>query len=160
MNTYKKNTYDILQNTYCRLKPSKISGVGVFAVRDIPKDMVLFKGQRNEKWHKFKMEELKNLDNEILKMIDDFFVIEKNKTVSIPKSGLNGIDISFFVNNSDNFNARTIDNGFTFSSIRKIKKGEEITVAYSDYDYKYKKDNNFNKKIAPNNVLLSQNKNF
>ena len=25
-----------LKNTYCRLKPSNIEGVGVFAIRDIP----------------------------------------------------------------------------------------------------------------------------
>ena len=140
MKQTKKKTYEFLMNTYCRLKPSKISGVGVFAIRDIPKNTILFKGQINEKWYKFKMEELKNLDKEILKMVDDFFVIEKNGIVSIPKSGLNGMDISFFVNNSKNFNAKTIDNGFTFSTIRKIKKGEEVTVAYSDYDYKYNQE--------------------
>lgn len=137
MNKEKQLTLKILKNTYCRLKPSKISGVGVFAIRDIPPKTELFKGQINQKWLKFRMEEFESLDKEIIKIIDDFFVIEKNKSVSLPKSGLNGMDMSFYVNHSKNPNAKTIDNGFTFVSLRRIKKGEEITISYSSYDYKY-----------------------
>ena len=137
--TKKEKTIEMLKNTYCRLNPSKISGVGVFAIRNIPAKTELFKGQINQSWQRLKMEELTGLNQEILKMIDDFFVIEKNATVSIPESGLNGMDMSFYVNHSENPNAKTIDDGFTFVSLRKIKKGEEITVSYSDYDYKYKR---------------------
>ncbi len=132
-----REIFDTLKNTYCRLKPSKISGVGVFAIRDISPKTELFKGQINQRWSRFKIKELKDLDKEILKMIDDFFVIEKDGSVSIPRSALNGMDMSFYINHSKKPNARTIDNGFTFISSRKIKKGEEITTSYSDYDYKY-----------------------
>jgi len=137
MNREKTKVLHLLENIYCRLKPSRISGVGVFAIRDIPKGKKLFLGQIDEEWYKFKIKELKNLNKEVLKMIDDFFVIEQDGSVKIPKSGFNGMDMSFYINNSKNPNAKTIDNGFTFISSRKIKKGEEITVAYSDYDYKY-----------------------
>lgn len=137
MNNNKLKTLKILKNTNCRLKSSKISGVGVFAIKDIPKGQKLFPGQIDEQWYKFKVEELQNLNKEVLRMIDDFFVIEKDGSVKIPKSGLNGMDMSFYVNNSKNPNTKTIDNGFTFVSLKKIRKGEEITTAYSDYDYKY-----------------------
>jgi SET domain-containing protein len=139
MTKAKQEVLNILKNTYCRLKSSKISGVGVFAVRNIPKGINPFRGQIDQKWHKFKMSELKKLDSEILKMIDDFFVIELDGTLTIPKSGLNGMDMSFYVNHSAKPNVKTIDNGFTFVSLRKIKKGEEITVAYDTYDDKFKK---------------------
>ena len=33
----------VLRDYYCRLQPSKIHGIGVFAVRDIPKGRNLFK---------------------------------------------------------------------------------------------------------------------
>ncbi|OGZ70337.1 MAG: hypothetical protein A2904_00095 [Candidatus Staskawiczbacteria bacterium RIFCSPLOWO2_01_FULL_33_9] len=71
-------------------------------------------------------------------MIDSFFVIEKDKTVYIPRLGLNTIDMSFYVNNSKNPNIKTIDNGLTFVTLRKIKKGEELVVSYATYDDKYK----------------------
>lgn len=133
MNQEKLKTLKLLQNTYCRLKGSKVSGVGVFAVRDIPKGKDVFPGQINEKWHKFKVSELKNLDSAVMEMVQDFFVVEKNETLTIPKSGLNGMDMSFYVNHSDKPNVKTIDNGFSFVSLRKIKKGEEILVSYKTY---------------------------
>ena len=134
----RRKTLNLLKSTYCRLMPSKISGVGVFAIRNIPQGQKLFIGQQNQTWYRFKMSELKSLDKEILKMIDDFFVIEKNQTVLIPANGLNGMDISFFPNHSKKPNIKTTDGGFTFSALRKIKKGEEITADYGSYDYKYK----------------------
>ena len=72
-----------LKNTYCRLKSSQINGIGVFAIRDIPKNKNLFQGIKKEKWHRFKKSEFKNFDKEVLKMIDDFFVIEKSGNVLI-----------------------------------------------------------------------------
>lgn len=131
-----------LEKTYCRLKKSKLSGVGVFAVRDIPYGVNPFREKRKQSWIKFNMFELEGLDNEVLKMIGDFFVIEKDMTVYIPKSGLNGIDISFFVNNSKKPNLKVIGDGvleeISFITKRKIKKGEELTVSYATYDEKYR----------------------
>jgi len=49
------------------------------------------------------------------------------------------MDMSFFVNNSESSNLKTIDSGSIFITLRKIKKGEELTVAYKTYNYKYKK---------------------
>lgn len=133
----KKEVLNRLKNTYCRLKPSKIDGVGVFAVRDISKNINPFKGVESQRWYKFKSSELKSLNKELLKMIDDFFVIEKDKTVYIPRLGLNAIDMSFYVNNSEKPNIKTIDNGLTFVTLRKIKKGEELVISYATYDDKY-----------------------
>ena len=130
-----------LKNTYCRLRPSAINGVGVFAIRDIPKNINPFKGVRNRRWYKFDISQLKKLNKEVLKMIDDFYVIEEDKTVLIPECALNDMDASFFVNNSESPNLKTIDGGFTFITLKKIKKGEELAIAYETYDYKYKKIN-------------------
>lgn len=126
-----------LNNTYCRLKKSGIQGVGVFAIRDIPGGINPFKGIHIQKWLELNMSELQKLDKEILQMIDDFCVIEKDGTVLIPENGLNGMDISFFVNHSSEPNLKTIDEGFTFVTLRKINKGEELTVGYETYDHKY-----------------------
>ena len=133
----KEKVLKILKNTYCRLKPSKTEGVGVFAIRDIPENTNPFYGSK-QKWHKFNISELKDLDKEILGLINDFFVIEEDETVLIPEFGLNGMDISFFLNHSKNPNLKTIDEGFNFITLREIKKGEELLVSYGTYDYKWK----------------------
>ena len=76
-------------------------------------------------------------------MIDDFFVIEEDKSVYVPENGLNGMDISFFLNNSKNPNLKIVGDGkktaVSFVSAKKIKKGEELTVSYATFDEKYKK---------------------
>ena len=127
-----------MKNTYCRLKPSKLNGVGVFAIRDIPKNKNPFLGVREQNWYEFKTSDLKNLDKATLEMVDDFFVIEKDNKVLIPEHGLNGMDISFFLNRSKNPNVKTTDEGSLFLTLRKIKKGEELTISYATYDWKYK----------------------
>ena len=129
-----------LQNTYCRLRPSKIEGVGVFAIRTISKGINPFKGTDKQKWYALNISHLKHLNNEVLKMIDDFYVIDKHGNVLISEQALNGMDISFFINHSQRPNIKTIDGGFTFVTLRKIIKGEEITVAYGTYDDKYRRE--------------------
>ncbi len=141
----KNKILDLLKNTCCRLKPSKIEGVGVFAIRDIKKGVDPFYGTENQKWFKFSKPELKKLDKEVLKMIDDFLTIEENDIIYVPKKGLNGMDISFFLNNSKNSNLKIVGDGkdwaLSFITARKIEKGEELTVSYATFDKKYKKLN-------------------
>jgi SET domain-containing protein len=138
MSSVKKELLKELKNTYCRLQPSAIEGVGVFAIRPIPAGTNPFKVKK-QKWIKFQLAELRGLDKQILKMVDDFFVIEKDGSVYIPDQAINGMNISFFLNNSKKPNVETIDDGETFRTLRDIKAGEELAVAYATYDYKYNK---------------------
>ena len=125
-----KGVFKKLENTYCRLKPSPLQGIGVFAIRDIPANINPFNTIKKQKWVEFDISELKYLGKEILKMIEDFYVIEKDGKVLINEDGLNGMDISFFLNNSKSPNLKTIDGGYNFVTLKGIKKGEELTVAY------------------------------
>ena len=129
----KQKILENLKNTYCRLKPSKIEGVGIFAIRDIPEGIDPFFGAQDQELIKFSREELRGLDEVILDMVDDFFIHEDG-LINVPEFGLNGMDISFFLNNSNNPNIKTTDNGENFITIRKIKKGEELTSSYATYD--------------------------
>ena len=132
-----KKTIQNLKNTYCRIKVSKIEGVGIFAIRDIPKNIDPFYGVVKHTWIKINPRDFENLDKEIKKMISDFFGADKKGNFYIPECGLNGIDISFFLNTSKNPNIKT-KNGLNFKTIKKIKKGEELTVSYATYDERYK----------------------
>jgi SET domain-containing protein len=138
MENLKRKILKDLQNTYCRLKSSAIEGVGVFAVCDIPKNINPFFGAKKQKWVKFDIKELDKLDKNLLDLIDSFFVIHKNGKVWISDGGLNNMDISYYLNNSKKPNLKTTDDGTNFKTLKKIKKGEELTVAYSTYDEKYK----------------------
>jgi SET domain-containing protein len=138
MNKTKQKILSNLKSTYCRLKPSKIEGVGIFAIKEIPKGVNPFQSTKKQRWHKFQINELRFLGKEILSLIDSFFVIEKDGSVYIPNCGLSGMDMSYFLNNSKKPNMKTINDGESFVALRKIKKGEELTVSYATYDEKYK----------------------
>lgn len=137
MNKIQKKIFKKLQHTYCCLKPSKISGIGVFAVKNISKNTEVYYGTKKQRWIKFNLVDLKKLGKEILTMIDDYYVIEKDGTVLVPECGLHGMDISFFHNHAKKSNIKTIDGGQTFIAIRNIKKGEELLADYSTYDWKW-----------------------
>jgi SET domain-containing protein len=137
------NKKQILKNLkndiYCRLKQSPVHGIGVFAIRKIPKGIEPFKGCKVERWYGFKEKELKNLNPSVRKMVHDFFAVHKGK-IWIPNFGLNGIDILYFTNSSKepNLKAMEFKNKFTFITVREIKAGEELTVDYSTYDERSK----------------------
>ena len=48
----KNELLKVLGKTYCRLMPSKLGGVGVFAIRDIAKGTNPFEGEIIGEWFK------------------------------------------------------------------------------------------------------------
>lgn len=51
----------------------------------------------------------------------------------IPKAGLQKLDMSYFLNHSDNANMESDELG-NFTATRDIKSGEELTSNYNQYD--------------------------
>ncbi len=130
----KKLISDLEKNIYCRLKPSKIEGVGIFAIRDIPKGVKLFKTSKKIKFIGINPDLIfdnPKIDDEAKKMVKDFCAIEKGK-LYLPDISLNEMDIGFFINYSRKPNVSS-RNGEDFFALRDIKKGEELTVDYSSY---------------------------
>jgi len=68
---------NIKNDTFCRLKHSKVSGIGVIAIKDIPVNTNPFyltnKTFRKYKVIKISKKDLKNTNSDVLKIIDDFF---------------------------------------------------------------------------------------
>lgn len=120
-----------LEDTYCRLKPSPLHGIGVFAIRDIPKGTNVFSGDNGEMiW--IDKSEIKNADPEIQKLCEDFCVI-KNGKYGCPKN-FNSLTIGWCLNESKKNPNMRCDKNYDLYSVRDIKKGEELTVDYSTYN--------------------------
>jgi hypothetical protein len=118
---------------YVRLKPSTLhrSGVGVFAIKKIPKGTEIFAGENEEVLWLAKTTIPK--DGPAKKMYDDFSIID-GKFYGCPVS-FNRLTPAWFLNDSKRPNARC-DENYSFFAVRNISPGEEITVDYSSYsDY-------------------------
>lgn len=125
-------------DTYVRLRPSTLQGVGVFAIKDIPKDTNPFQmpNKIKSKLIKCTANDLKYISPEVKKMLNDFLEPE-NKSFYIPENGLNSLDITFYLNHSLKNNLGIVedkdDNYYGFITLRPIKKGEELLINYKDY---------------------------
>jgi hypothetical protein len=117
--------------------PSTISGVGVFAIKDIEEGENPFNDEDPTKWVKLKLSELEQTNEEVKKLIKDFFV-EEGKNIWVNKNGFYSLGMSFYVNHSKTPNLKSIDtkNGTIFIAKRKILKGEELFADYSEYEEK------------------------
>ena len=120
-------------NVYCRLAPSSIHGVGVFALKMIPKGQNPFVGCDDFEYVRFADSALQGLDPGVLKYISDV-CIHDEEGLSLPEIGINAIDVSYFLNHSATPNMRAVDRGAQFCALRTIHVGEELTVDYRTYD--------------------------
>jgi SET domain-containing protein len=132
---------------YCRIGISKISGIGIIAVRDIPKNTNPFKNSDGE-CSKFKIvrihkDKLKKVHPNVIKILEDFFDdFDDDNYYPVPSLGPNTIDMSFYLNHSDKPNLTTsfvknCDYNIV-KTLRHIKEGEELTFDYKEFSVKYK----------------------
>ena len=125
---------EVLADCYCRLQPSAIHGIGVFAIRDVPRGKNPFQmlaRYARPGYVRITEEELEALPPGLARTIRALFV-PTDGAMYIPTCGTNLVYLIAYLNHSDTPNLRTRD-GFNFFTRRKIREGEEMTVDYHTY---------------------------
>jgi len=125
--------------SYTRLKPSPIHGVGVFAIRTIPKGTNIFADDKSRLVPIDKID-VDKLEGELRKLYDDFCVIKDNEFIC-PDS-FNNLTISWYINEpicGQEPNVICVGDEYDFIAARDIAEGEELTVDYSTYSNPNKK---------------------
>jgi hypothetical protein len=136
----KREIIEQLENDcYTRLGVSQIigAGVGVFAIKFIPKGISPFYGDKLQKKCKFigiETPELNTLTPEIFRFVQDMNVFDEGK-YWLPTTGMESITKSWYLNHSNNPNMYTPDGGEDFVTLRDIQIGEELTINYGTYNY-------------------------
>lgn len=130
----KKAFLNSLRDVYCRLGVTR-QGVGVVAIRTIPKGIDPFK--RCDPFGdvlKIPQKELEesDADESVKKLVRDFCALQDG-VYFVPDYGIDAIDKSYFLNHSSKSNMVSHDHGETFITARIIKKGEELTANYDQY---------------------------
>jgi hypothetical protein len=121
------------RGVFVRLKPSTLhkGGVGVFAIRRIPRNTRLFADENEEVYWMPKKSLPKS--GPLRKLYGDFAII-KGKRYGCPTS-FNRLTPAWFLNESKSPNTRCDDN-YDFYTLREIRAGEELTVDYETFsDY-------------------------
>lgn len=126
----------LTEDHYLMLKPSGIHGIGVFAIRTIPEGCkTLFSSDPGE-WITLSKMEFESLPTHAKILIENYCLFDLDHYY-VPAHGFKQMDLSFFLNHSDQPNLRSVLDGAYFETIREIQEGEELTLDYGtvcEYD--------------------------
>ena len=123
---------DLKTKVFCRIGASKIQGVGVIAVRPIPKGINPMQEDRPcvfETCTRAAIESAQ-LPKSIMQLVVDLCP-ENDGVFDIPNHILNSCGVAWFLNHSKTPNMEERDGDFF--TLREIAEGEELTVNYGTY---------------------------
>lgn len=124
MSSLKSKLLDHLKNDlYCHLGVSTIQGVRAFALRSIPKGFKPLKSLIRQKEVRFSQQELADLPASVRKHIKCFCFYDTDE-VMVPSIGLNGMNISIYLNHSKEPNVR-FNKKNVLEATKDIRRGEK-----------------------------------
>ena len=138
--TKKQLLENLTNDIYCKIGVSKVHGVGVIAIKNIPKNTNPFKISDNKcvtyDCIKITQTELQTVPMTSRILVKAFIAKEPDGSFCVPASGLNNLNISFYLNHSDNNNVdvnyHTKCDFLDFITNRNIKRGEELFINYDE----------------------------
>lgn len=124
---------ELTNQSYVMLRASTVAGVGVFAIRDIPKGCrdMFSKPDQSDRWIAIERSEVESLPEHARLLIENYCLFDE-KNYFVPDYGFKKIDLSLCLNHSDNPNVISIQDGEYFETTRNISKGEELFIDYGD----------------------------
>lgn len=122
---------ELSSNTWVMLKPSPIEGIGVFALRDIPKGCRDMFGKPDDAadWITVSKNEIETLPAHAQFLVGNYCLYDE-ENYFVPAQGFKKIDLSLFLNHSDGPNIISVNDGDYFEAIRDIKAGDELVIDY------------------------------
>lgn len=124
------------EEVYCRLGVSKVHGIGVFAIRSIPKGVKPLVSLLKIKEFDFSKKDIKKIPASVRKEVEVFCYYDSKKYL-IPSIGLNSMNMAFYMNHSKDPNVKYLKNG-DIVALKRIKPNEELFFDYDDaFDEKH-----------------------
>jgi SET domain-containing protein len=114
---------------YARIGLSRVNGVGVRAIRDIPRGTAMFRGE-SERVRWVSRAAVRRLPTAVRKLYEDFGMVSGDR-IGVPPS-LNMLSVGWYVNHSERPNIEADEDG-RFHALRRIRKGEELTADYRTF---------------------------
>ncbi len=120
---------ELAASTYVMIKPSPLHGIGVFAIRDIPKGTSNIFSKGVGDWIKVSKEEVDALPQHSKDLIENHCLFDEDYYF-IPDYGFKLVDLVIYLNHSETPNVISLNDGEEFEAIRDIANGEELLVDY------------------------------
>jgi SET domain-containing protein len=120
---------ELAQETYAALKPSPLHGIGVFALRDIPRGCKNIFSKETGEWILLGMDEVEQLPAHSKNFIETYYLYD-NDHYFIPAHGCKVMDLANYLNHSGTPNLVSVQDGLYFETTRDIREGEELLIDY------------------------------
>ena len=122
---------DLRNDTYVTLKASPIHGIGVFAIRDIPKGCNHFFSKNIGEWIKLPISDVEKLPAYSKELIETYCLYD-DENYFVPDYGFKVMDLVNYLNHSNTPNIISVNDGVYFEAIRDIQCGEELLIDYGE----------------------------
>ena len=120
---------DLMYDTFVMIKPSPLHGIGVFAIRDIPKGTRNIFSKGVGEWIKLTITEVEALPKHSKDLVENHCLFDED-FYYVPDYGFKLVDLVIYLNHSETPNVISINEGEYFEAITAIKAGEELLVDY------------------------------
>lgn len=117
------------EGVYARIGRSRVHGVGVVAIRDIPAGTRVFGGE-DERVTWCSRAEVRRLPAAVRALYEDFGMVWGDR-IGVPRS-FNRLSPGWYLNHSHRPNVEADDDG-RFVTLRRIRAGEELTADYRTF---------------------------
>ena len=120
---------ELQADNYVMLKPSPVHGIGVFAIRDIPKGCQSIFSKGTGGWVRLSFEEVEQLPPHSRNLVETYCLYDETHYF-VPDYGFKLMDLVLYLNHSSTPNIASVNEGEEFEALRDIKEGEELLVDY------------------------------
>lgn len=120
---------ELAEETFITLRPSTVHGIGVFALRDIPKGCKTLFSRNVGNWIKVPIRDIEHLPEASRNLVETYCLYDETDYY-LPDYGFKVMDMVNYLNHSSNPNVISVNDGDYFESLRDIAEGEELFVNY------------------------------
>jgi len=122
---------ELSEETFITLKPSPVHGIGVFALRDIPRGCKTLFSRNVGEWIRVPISDIDQLPDQTRNMVETYCLYDETHYY-LPDYGFKVMDLVNYLNHSSTPNVISVNDGEYFESLREIKEGEELLVNYGE----------------------------
>lgn len=120
---------ELAEETFITLRPSTVHGIGVFALRDIPKGCKTIFSRNVGNWIKVPIQDIEQLPEASRNLVETYCLYDETDYY-LPDYGFKVMDMVNYLNHSSDPNVISVNDGEYFESLRDIAEGEELFVNY------------------------------
>lgn len=120
---------ELRDETWITLRPSVVHGIGVFALRDIPKGCTTLFSRQVGEWIRVPITAIDELPAASRNLVETYCLYDETHYF-LPDYGFKVMDLVNYLNHSSTPNVVSVNDGEYFETIRDIREGEELFVDY------------------------------